>query len=66
MKAPPLPSALGTARAHGPTRSAKGRGLPTLTPALAWAECALEDRERRLRLLGVRVNIGRFGLEGSS
>eukprot|EP00969_Alexandrium_andersonii_P351171 15434865-Alexandrium_andersonii.AAC.1 len=48
----------------GPPRASWVAGLPTLPPAHARAEHALEDRERCLQLPGVGVCVGRFGLEG--
>eukprot|EP00969_Alexandrium_andersonii_P053781 2366058-Alexandrium_andersonii.AAC.1 len=60
----PFPRALGAACTHRPARGVVGSGLAALAPALARAEHALEDRERRLQLLSVWVSVGRFGLEG--
>eukprot|EP00969_Alexandrium_andersonii_P245199 10836515-Alexandrium_andersonii.AAC.1 len=61
----PFPFALGAAGTRRPARSIEGSGLAALAPALARAEDALQDRKRRLELLGVGVAFGRFGLEGS-
>eukprot|EP00969_Alexandrium_andersonii_P026530 1157422-Alexandrium_andersonii.AAC.1 len=48
----PLPLALGAAGTHRPARGIEGSGLAALVAALSQAENALQDRARRLELLG--------------
>eukprot|EP00969_Alexandrium_andersonii_P010691 465602-Alexandrium_andersonii.AAC.1 len=55
---PSLSFALGGAGTHRPAKTIGGSGLAALAPALAQAEDALQDRERRLGLLGVGVDVG--------
>eukprot|EP00969_Alexandrium_andersonii_P215279 9508515-Alexandrium_andersonii.AAC.1 len=43
-----FPFALGAAGAHWPARGIRSSGLAALASAFAWAERALQDRERRL------------------
>eukprot|EP00969_Alexandrium_andersonii_P301846 13342891-Alexandrium_andersonii.AAC.1 len=55
-----------SAGTHRPARGVEGAWLAALFLAFAQAEHTLQHRERRLKLLGVGVGVGRFGLEGTN